>query len=155
MYVAQAIWEKQAEPSARGPMGRALAEVRRLSWISTSGWWAWEVPDQDRELHFVYHSPSEVGHVIRESMQWEALRNLERRRPRQYAGIGAGPSKPVLRRVMESFKSDKELNLAQQVLAGAVWTGERARRRGLTQEEPCPYCGEEAQDEEHIFWTCS
>ena len=58
MYVAQAIWEATEAPSAKGPMGRALAEVRKLGWTPTSGCWAWEDPDQEREVHFVYHSPS-------------------------------------------------------------------------------------------------
>ena len=112
------------------------------------------MPDQEREIHFVYHSPSEVGHVIRESMRRMALKVLERRRPRQYAGIGAGPNRSTLLRVMETFKSDKELGLARQVLAAAVWTGERAHKRGLTLEAPRQYCEEGAEDEEHIFWTC-
>ena len=129
-------------------------EVRKLGWTPTSGWWAWEVPDQEGEVHFMYHGPSEVGHVIRESMRWAALRALEQRRPWQYAGIGGGPNRFTLCRVMETFKSDKELDLARQILAGAVWTGERANKRGLAREEPCPHCGEVPEDEEHIFWNC-
>ena len=105
MYAAQAIWEKAEKPSVKGPMGRALAEVRKLGWTPTSGWWAWEGPDQEREVHFVYHGPTEIGHVIRESMRQIALKALEKRRPRQHAGIGRGPDRPTLRRVVETFKT--------------------------------------------------
>ena len=42
----------------------------------------------------------------------------------------------------------------RQILAGAIWTGERANKRGLAQDAPCPYCGEGPEDEEHIFWVC-
>ena len=55
---------------------------------------------------------------------------------------------------METFKTDKELSLVRQILAGAIWTGERANKRGLAHDVPCPYCGEGPEDEEHIFWTC-
>ena len=42
----------------------------------------------------------------------------------------------------------------RQILAGSVWPGERANKRGLAREEPCPYCGEVPEDKEHIFWNC-
>ena len=68
----------------------------------------------------MYHGPTEIGHVIRESMRQIALRALEKRRPRQYEGIGRGPDRLTLRRVVETFKTDKELRLVRQILAGAV-----------------------------------
>ena len=155
VYVAQAIWESTEHPSVRGPMGRALAEVRKLGWKPTSGWWAWEVPDQEREVHFVYNGPLEVGHVVRQSMRHIALAALEKRRPRQYAGLGWGPDRPTLWKVMETFKTERELSLVRHIVAGAVWTGGRANKRGLSQDAPCPYCGEGLEDEEHIFWVCT
>ena len=102
----------------------------------------------------MYHSSSEVWHVVRESMRWAALRALERRRSSLYAGIGAGPNSAALLRALVVFKSGKELGLARQILARAVGTGERAHKRGLAQEVPCPYCVGRTEDEEHIFWTC-
>ena len=102
----------------------------------------------------MYHGPAENGHVIRESMRQIALRNLEKKRPRQYAGIGRGPDRPTLRRTVETFKTDKELSLVRQILAEAIWTGERANKWGLAQDAPCSHCGEGPEDEEHIFWVC-
>ena len=42
------------------------------------------------------------------------------------------------------------------VMAGALWTADRAHRRGLRQDGNCPYCSKGTrEDEDHLLWWCA
>ena len=42
-----------------------------------------------------------------------------------------------------------------RALAGAVCTADRAYRRGLREDDRCPYCGKGVrEDESHLLWWC-
>ena len=68
--------------------------------------------------------------------------------------MGNGPHRETLRLAVDSFKGAGEAGLVAQILVGAVWTEERAHRRRKVETPLCPYCGEEDEDEQHIFCTC-
>ena len=41
-------------------------------------------------------------------------------------------------------------------MAGALWTADRAHRRGLRQDGNCPYCSKGTrEDEDHLLWWCA
>ena len=154
MYVAQEIWEQGGVITPEGPMGRAMEAVADLGWQALEGWWAWSVPDQNEEVHFVYDTPSRLGHIIRESLRSKEMRSLEGRRPRQFTGVSSGPNREILRAAMDSFSGPGETQLVSQILVGAVWTEERAHRRKMVLTPTCPYCEVAVEDEQHIFWEC-
>ena len=42
------------------------------------------------------------------------------------------------------------------MMAGALWTADRAHRRGLRQGDRCPYCDKGSrEDEDHLLWWCA
>ena len=46
-------------------------------------------------------------------------------------------------------------SLLRGALAGALWTADRAYRRGLREENRCPYCDKGVrEDESHLLWWC-
>ena len=103
----------------------------------------------------MYDPPLRLRHIVRESLRSKELQALWLRRPRQFEGMGNGPHRETLRLAVDSFKGAGEASLVAQILVGAVWTEERAHRRRKVETPLCPYCEEEDEDEQHIFWTCS
>ena len=53
---------------------------------------------------------------------------------------------------------DMELDksLLRGVMAGAIWTADRAHRWGPRPDSDCPYCLQEVrEDEDHLLWWCT
>ena len=79
-------------------------------------------------------------HVAREALRTRALQDLELRRPRQFEGVGEGVMKEPVNEYMQSCKTQVKMSLLLGVLTGALWTADRANRRGLRSGAACPYC---------------
>ena len=111
-YMIQAIWEQNESPPMTGPVGRALAEIRKLGWQSLQGWWHWQIPGQEEPVHFCHDTLGSINHKIRESIRHSNLILLEKRRPRQYAGIQGAVQRDIVAKAMANFTSEEELQLA-------------------------------------------
>ena len=153
--VAQALWEHTTKPRTTGPFGRALNEFRKLGWTSLQGWWQWRVPRTGLTLHLVHSPKGYVEHLFRESLREKQLEALEMRRPRQFGGMGACLSRELTLSQLELCATELDKSLLRSVLTGAIWTADRAFRRGLRPDGRCPFCDKGVQeDENHLFWWC-
>ena len=56
---------------------------------------------------------------------------------------------------MNSCAEELDKSLLRGALAGALWTADRAYRRGLCEDDRCPYCDKGVrEDESHLLWWC-
>ena len=52
--------------------------------------------------------------------------------------------------------TELDRSMLRGVMAGALWTADRAHRRGLRQDGNCPYCSKGTrEDEDHLLWWCA
>ena len=91
-----------------------------------------------------------MEHVLRESLWETQLAALEKRRPRTFGGMGARLERTLMRSDITTFDTKLDKSLFPGVLVGAIWTGDRAHRRGLRRDDRCPYCPQGVEDEEHV-----
>ena len=113
------------------------------------------MPGQDDPLDFCNDSMGSIQHKVRDSLRYANLICLEKRRPRQYAGMGGAVQRNMVANALQHFTTEDELRAARQVLAGAVWTKARAySRKKLVDSPNCDYCAEGVEDEQHVFWRC-
>ena len=153
--ITQAIWEHTGRPRATGPLGRALHDFRRHGWSSLRGWWSWTMPRMGISVHLVHASKEYVEHLFRESLREYHLEAPEKRRPRIFGGMGPRLDRDLTLSELAQCATELDKSLLRGVMAGAVWTADRAHRRGLRQNDRCPYCDKEArEDEDHLLWWC-
>ena len=153
--VTQAIWEQTVQPKGTGPLGRALQEFRRLGWRTLRGWWSWSMPRTGISVHLVHASKEYVEHLFRESLREHHLEALEKRRPRLFGGMGAWIDRELTLSKLARCATELDRSMLRGVMAGALWTADRAHRRGLRQDDKCPYCSKGSrEDEDHLLWWC-
>ena len=154
--VAQAMWEGTQSPKPIGPLGRALLEFIRLGWCNMRGWWQWSLPHSATVVHLV-HAPKEyVEHLFREALRENQLTALEKRRPRTFGGMGARLDRMLTLSDIAACDTELDKSLLRGVMVGAIWTADRAHRRGLRPDGDCPYCPREVrEDEDHLLWRCT
>ena len=77
---------------------------------------------------------------------------LEKRRPRTFGGIGAHLDRMLTLSDVATCDTELDKSLLTGVMAGAIWTADRAHRRGLRPDSDCPYCPQEVrEDEDHLL----
>ena len=154
--VTQAVWEHTEEPKGTGPLGRALREFRRLGWRNQRGWWSWTMPRTGISVHLVHTAKEYVEHLFRESLREHRLEALEKRRPRLFGGMGARIDRVLTLSEVARCATELDKSMLRGVMAGALWTADRAHRRGLRQDGNCPYCSKGTrEDEDHLLWWCA
>ena len=94
------------------------------------------MPGQDDPLDFCNDSMGSIQHKVRDSLRYANLIRLEKRRPRQYAGMGGAVQRNMVANALQHFTTEDELRAARQVLAGAVWTKARAYSRKKLVDSP-------------------
>ena len=154
--ITQAVWEHTEEPKGTGPLGRALREFRRLGWRNLRGWWSWTMPRTGISVHLVHAAKEYVEHLFRESLREHHLEALEKRRPRLFGGMGAQIDRELTLSELERCATELDRSMLRGVMAGALWTADRAHQRGLRQDGNCPYCSKGTrEDEDHLLWWCA
>ena len=124
--VARAICEGTQSRKPTRPLGRALQEFRRLGWRSMRGWWQWSLPHSATVVHLV-HAPKEyVEHLFREALRESQLTALEKRRPRTFGGMGARLDQTLTLSDIATYDTELDKTLLRGVMAGAIWTADRA-----------------------------
>ena len=105
----------------------------------------------------VVHAPKEyVEHLFREALRESQLTALEKRRPRTFGGMGARLDRTLTLSDIAACDTKLDKSLLIRVMAGAIWTADRAHRRRLRPNGDCPYCPREVQeDEDHLLWRCT
>ena len=126
--ITRAIWEHTGRPNATGPLGRALHEFRRHGWTSLRGWWSWTMPCTGISVHLVHASKEYVEHFFRESLREYHLEALEKHRPGIFGGIGACLDRDLTLSELAQCATELDKSLLRGVMAGAVWTADRAHR---------------------------
>ena len=91
-----------------------------------------------------------VEHLFLELLKEHRLEALEKRRPRIFGGMGARLGRELTLSELALSElalctTELDKSLLRGVLAGAVWTADRAHRRGLSHDDRCPY---------HLLWWC-
>ena len=81
-----------------------------------------------------------MEHLFREFLREHHLEALEKRRPRLFGGMGARIDRELTLSELERCATKLDRSMLRGVMAGALWTADRARRRGLRQDGNCPYC---------------
>ena len=104
-------------------------------------------------VHLVHASKEYVEHLFQESLREYHLEALEKRRPRIFGGMGARLDRDLTLRELAQCATEPDKPLLRGVLAGVVWTADRAHCRGLRQNDRCPYCDKgPREDEDHLLW---
>ena len=103
------------------------------------------------------HAPKEyVEHLFRESFRETQLAGLQKRRPRTFGGMGACLKRTLTLSHITTCDTELEISLLRGLLAGTIWTADRAHRRGLRPDDRHPYCPQGVrEDEEHLLWWCA
>ena len=154
--ITQAVWEHTEEPKGTGPLGRALREFRRLGWRNQRGWWSWTMPRTGISVHLVHAAKEYVEHLFRESLREHHLEALEKRRPRLFGGMGARIDRELTLSELARCATELDRSMLRGVMAGALWTADKAHRRGMRQDGNCPYCSKGTrEDEDHLLWWCA
>ena len=120
------------------------------------GWWQWSLPHSATVVHLV-HAPKEyVEHLFREALRENQLTALEKRRPRTFGGMGARLDRTLTLSDIAACDTELDKSLLRGVMVGAIWTANRAHRRGLCPDGDCPYCPRGVrEDEDHLLWRCA
>ena len=151
------MWEAQPSLATRqGPFGRAPAAVAGLGWSPLEGtWWVWEAPGQFERLCLATDRWPWILHCLREALRRKALVGLEKRRPRQFGGMGGAVDREGVRLSLEAMPDATHRGYLRGIVAGALWTAQRAADRRLAETAVCPHCdGGQPEDEMHVFWHC-
>ena len=77
-------------------------------------------------LHPLQANEAELCHQIRESLRYQAIRELERRRANTFGGLGGLVHRQVCRVGVRVASLEAELRFLCGLLAGAKWTPQRA-----------------------------
>ena len=81
---------------------------------------------------------------------------LEKRRPRVFGGIGTRLDRELTLSELVCCATELDKSVLRGAMAGALWTADRAHRRGLRQDDRCPYCDKGSwEDEDHLLWCCA
>ena len=124
-------------------------------WQCLGGWWQWAMPRTGVTVHLVHTSKEYVEHLFRESLREAQLTALEERRLRTFGGMGARLHRELTLSGLTSRTTELDKSLLRGALASALWTADRAYRRGLRADGRCPYCDKGVwKDESHLLWWC-
>ena len=96
------------------------------------------MPRTGISVHFVHASKEYVEHLFRESLREHHLEALEKRRRRLFGGMGTRLDKELTLSELVRCAAELEKSLLRGVMAWALWTADRAHRRGLRQGGKCP-----------------
>ena len=129
-------------------MGRALRTATSL------GWWCWDIPGQQRPLHFVQELLRQLQHRVRDSIRCHSSRQPEARRLVTLGGLGDGADGPACRPALRAASTKLEKSLLRGLLAGAMWTAARVSGHGMRSNSACPHCGAAHEDEARVLWEC-
>ena len=89
------------------------------------------MPHTGISVHLVHASKEYMEHLFRESLREYHLEAMEKRRPRFFGGMGAHLDEDLTLSELALCATELDKLLLRGVMAGAVWTAERAHRRGL------------------------
>ena len=107
-------------------------------------------------MHFVDASKEYVERLFRESPREHHLEALQKRRPRVLGCMGARLDRDPTMSELARCATELDKSLLRGVMAGALWTADRAHRRGLRQGDRCSYCDKGSrEDEDHLLWWCA
>ena len=114
------------------------------------------MPRSGISVHLVHTSKEYVEHLFRESLREHHLEALEKRRPRLFGGMGTPMDRELTLSELARCATELDRSLLRGVMAAALWTADRAHRRGLRQGDKCPYCNKGSrEDEDHLLWWCT
>ena len=114
------------------------------------------MPRTGISVHLVHAAKEYVEHLFRESLREHHLEALEKRRPRLFGVMGARIDRELTLSELERCTTELDKSMLRGVMAGALWTADRAHRRGLRQDGNCPYCSKGTrEDEDHLLWWCA
>ena len=108
----------------------------------------------------MYAHKEYAEHLFRESIREHQRGALERRRPRTFGGMGARPDRDLTLLKLNLCAIELDNSMLRGVgrpgvMAGALWTVERAYRWGVRPDDRCPYYDHGVQeDEDHPLWWC-
>ena len=145
-----------AVPEGHKPARESTARVQASGLAKPARMWQWSLPRTGTVVHLV-HSPKEyVEHLFRELLRETQPAELEKRRPRTFGGMGARLERTLTLSDIATCDTQLDKSLLRGVLAGAIWTADRAHQRGLRPDNRCPYCPQGVRDdEEHLLWWCA
>ena len=95
------------------------------------------------------------AHLVREQLRLAMWAQAAARR-NDMMGIEAGLERDATQALLLSGKfGAQEVASLRKILAGGVWTQDRACRAKLQATSVCPYCDSgEVEDHEHLWWHC-
>ena len=91
---------------------------------------------------------------MRESQRYRAFRELERRRPGTFGGLGGGVHRQACREGLQVASTEGERNIQRGLLVGATLTAGSAARHAILRSDRCPFCRGAPETEPHILWEC-
>ena len=89
---------------------------------------------------------------MRESQRYRAFRELERRRPGTFGGLGGAVHRQECREGLQVASTEGEHSILRELLAGATWTAGRAAGHAILRSDRCPFCRGAPETEPHILW---
>ena len=89
------------------------------------------MPRTGISVHLVHASKECVEHLFWESLREYRLEAPEKRRPRIFGDVGARLDRDLTLSELAQCATELDKSLLRGVMAGAVWTTDRAPRPGL------------------------
>ena len=92
--------------------------------------------------------------MVREKLRTATWRRAAERRP-DMRGLEHGVDREVSQALLDSGKLlPPSQAVLRKIMAGGVWTQERAFRANLQPSPVCPFCQEAPEDHVHLWWHC-
>ena len=95
------------------------------------------------------------AHTVRDNLRLAVWRQASKRR-RDMDGLEEGVDRQATQALLFSTKlPPPHRAVLRQIMAGGVWTQDRACRASMQARDICPFCGEEVEDHAHLWWRCA
>ncbi|CAE8636270.1 unnamed protein product [Polarella glacialis] len=151
----ESVWDshRQTRILATGPVSHLRAAVARLGWRWPSPWTF--LTEEGCEVQPLQMPQGEWEHVLRESARKAEWRTAAARRS-DMSGIEHGIDRDATLALLSgNHLVPFEQGILRGILAGAIWTQDRAQRSGRVASSVCEHCNTgEMEDHSHMWWRC-